>query len=92
MSASPARLRDFVKMHPEAEAVIQHVGLATWDALLVDVDGIWMREEFVSKEAAQEACRAVGIRAHDGWGDPRMARRLGARDHWGEPGGQRRAL
>ena len=92
MKATPARLREFVKMRPETEAVIQHVGLGTWDVVLIDVDGIWIREEFVSQEAAQEACVSLGIRAHEGWSESRMVRRMDARDHWGAPGGQRRAL
>jgi hypothetical protein len=29
---------------------------------------------------------------HRGWDEPRMARRVNARDHWNRPGGQRRAL
>ncbi len=87
-----AHLRDFVKLNPEVEGVIQHVGLRTWDLLLVDVRGRWARDEFPSKEAAQEACRKLGIRFHDGWDEPRILRRMNAADHWNEPGGQRRAL
>ena len=37
-------------------------------------------------------CRELGIRLHHGWDDPRMARRMQARDHWNTPEGQRRAL
>jgi hypothetical protein len=87
----PSSLREFVKLQPEVEAVIQHVGLGTWDALLVDVTGLWTREEFVSQEEAEAACAALGIRAHAGWGDPRMVRRMQRRDHWNTPDGQRRA-
>jgi hypothetical protein len=56
------------------------------------VDGTWIREEFPSKEAAEVACEALGVRHHDGWEDTRITRRMAARDHWGTPGGQRRAL
>jgi hypothetical protein len=33
----------------------------------------------------------LGIRMHRGWDDPRMTRRMNARDHWNSPDGQRRA-
>jgi hypothetical protein len=85
-------LREFVKLRPEVEAVAQHVGIRTWDLLLVDVDGNWVRDEFPSEEQAEAACRELGIRMHRGWDDPRMARRMNRRDHWNRPGGQRRAL
>ncbi len=87
-----AALRDFVNVHPEVEGVVQHVGLRTWDLLLVDVEGNWVRDEFPSKEHAAAACRELRIRMHDGWDDPRIARRMNRRDHWNRPGGQRRAL
>lgn len=89
---APNGLRDFAKLHREVEGVLQHVGLRTWDLVLVDVDGLWVRDEFVSEEDAEAACRELGIRMHRGWDDPRMARRMNARDHWNRPGGQRRAL
>lgn len=85
-------LREFVKLHPEVEAVVQHVGLRTWDLLLIDVDGNWVRDEFPSEEHAEAACRELGIRMHRGWDDSRMVMRLRRRDHWNRPGGQRRAL
>jgi hypothetical protein len=89
---APNTLRDFAKLHRQVEAVLQHVGLATWDLVLVDVDGNWVRDEFESEEAAEGACRELGIRMHRGWDDPRMVRRMNDRDHWNRPGGQRRAL
>jgi len=89
---APGRLYDFAKLHPEAEAVLQHVGLETWDLVLIDVDGTWVREEFTSPEAAEAAGRELDVRLHRDWDDPRMARRMNARDHWNTPGGQRRAL
>jgi hypothetical protein len=91
-SRAPNPLRDFVKLHREVEAVLQHVGLRTWDLLLVDVEGLWVRDEFESEAAAEATCRELGIRLHRGWDDPRIARRLNGRDHWNDPGGQRRAL
>jgi hypothetical protein len=90
-SSLPSSLREFVKLRPEVEGVVQHVGLDTWDLLLIDVTGLWVREEFSSKEAAIHTCERLGIRSHDGWDEPRLARRMNARDHWNTPDGQRRA-
>ena len=87
----PWSLREFASLRPEVEGVVQHVGLATWDLLLVDVTGLWVREEFPTREAAEQACRAMGIRVHDGWDEPRLTRRMNRRDHWTTPDGQRRA-
>lgn len=89
-AAVPWSLRRFTALRPEVEGVVQHVGRFTWDLLLVDVTGLWVREEFASREEAQAACRALGVPAHDGWDEPRLARRMNARDHWGTPDGQRR--
>jgi hypothetical protein len=88
----PNHLRQFVSMHPEVEAVLQHVGLRTWDLILIDVAGLWVREEFTDEAAAEAACRALGIRMHRGWDDPRIVRRMARRDHWNTPDGQRRGL
>jgi hypothetical protein len=88
---APSALREFAKLRPEVEAVLQHVGLRTWDLVLVDVTGLWVRDEFESREAAEAACRELGIRMREGWDDPRMSRRMNARDHWATPDGQRRA-
>ena len=89
---APNGLRDFAKLHPEVEAVVQHVGLRTWDLVLIDVEGNWVRDVFESDEAAERACLELGIRMHRGGDDSRLVRRMNARDHWGRPGGQRRAL
>jgi hypothetical protein len=88
----PYHLAEFVKLHRQVEAVIQHVGLQTWDLLLVDVTGLWDRDEFPTKEAAEAACRTLRIRVHQGWDEPRLVRRMNGRDHWSSPDGQRRAL
>ena len=88
---APSGLREFAKLRPEVEAVLQYVGRATWDLVLIDVTGLWVRDEFTSEEAAESACRELGIRLHRGWEDPRIARRMGSRDHWNTPEGQRRA-
>jgi hypothetical protein len=89
---APNALYEFVKLHPGVEAVLQHVGLRTWDLVLVDVTGLWVRDEFESEEAAEAACRELGIRMHRGWDDARIVRRMAGRDHWATPDGQRRAL
>lgn len=89
---APSALRDFVKLRPEVEAVLQHVGLRTWDLVLIDATGLWVRDEFESEEAAKAACRELGIRLHRGWDDLRLERRMSARDHWNTSDGQRRAL
>jgi hypothetical protein len=89
---APNTLRDFAKLHPEVEAVLQHVGLRTWDLVLVDVNGLWVRDEFESEETAEAVCRELGLRLHRGWEDPRIVRRMNLRDHWNTPDGQRRAL
>ncbi|MEX1047186.1 MAG: hypothetical protein WD757_09520 [Actinomycetota bacterium] len=86
-----AALRDFVKIHPEVEGVLQRVGLATWDLVLVDVNGNWIRDVFSSEEIAGLACSELGIPMNRGW-NPRLTRRMNERDHWNLPGGQRRAL
>ena len=86
------RLYDFAKLHPEVEAVLQHVGRQTWDLVLIDVDGTWVRDVFPSSEAAEAAAAELDVRLHRDGDDPRMARRMNARDHWNTTGGQRRAL
>jgi hypothetical protein len=88
----PVDFQRFAMLHDDVEAVIQRCGLNTFDCVLIDVDGNWTRAVFPSKEVAEEACRTLDIRLHDGWDDPRIAQRMNRRDHWGEPGGQRRAL
>jgi hypothetical protein len=88
----PGDFREFAMLRQDVEAVIQRVGLNTFDCVLIDVDGNWTRAVFPSQEMAEEACRQAEIRVHEGWDDARMAQRMNRRDHWGAPGGQRRAL
>jgi len=88
----PPALYEFAKFHPEAEGIVQHVGRESWDLILVDHTGVWVRGEFPSAEAAHAACRRLKLRSDDGWNDPRMARWMNTRDHWNTPEGQRRAL
>lgn len=88
----PGHLSEFVKLHRQVEGVVQHAGLANWDLLLVDVTGLWDRDEFPTRDAAEAAGRQLGIRLHEGWDDPRIARRMNVRDHWNAADGQHRAL
>jgi hypothetical protein len=92
VTRTPTALHEFVKLQPEVEAVLQRVGRRSWDLVLVDVQGNWVRDVFTSEEAAEAAARDRGFRGHRGWEDSRMSRRMRRRDHWGTPGGQRRAL
>ena len=92
MRRAPNALREFAKLRPEVEAVLQHVGLRTWDLVLVDATGLWVRDEFESEEAAEATCRELGIRLRRDWDDPRLVRRMSVRNHWTTPDGQRRAL
>ena len=89
---APSRIRDFVILHPGTEAVLQRVGHGAVDCLVVAPDGAWTREVFASEPDAEAACSELGIRVNRGWDDPRLARRMNARDQWSHPEGQRRAL
>jgi hypothetical protein len=88
----PTDVRRFAILRKEVEAVIQRCGLNTWDMVLIDVDGNWTRGVFSSKEYCEAVASDLGIPFHDGWDDPRIARRMNRRDHWNVPGGQKRAL
>jgi hypothetical protein len=88
----PPDLRQFVKVQPEVEAVCQRIGRDTWDLLFIDVDGLWTRGVFQSKEECQAVAEHLDVPFHDGWDDDRMVKRMNRRDHWNEPGGQQRAL
>jgi hypothetical protein len=92
ITRAPSRLREFVKLRTDVEAVLQQVSAEVWDLVLIAVDGTWVREEFASTEDAEAVCRDLDVRLHPDWDDPRMARRMNRRDHWNTPGGQKRAL
>lgn len=89
---APSRIRDHVILHPGSEAVLQRIGRGAVDCLVVAPQGAWTREVFASEDEAVSACAELGIRVNRGWEDPRLARRMNARDHWSHPEGQRRAL
>ena len=92
MADIPSRFRRFAIEGTDVEAVVQRVGLRTWDCLLVDVEGRWERAIFSTKEEAAAACSELGMRIHDGWDDPRIVQRMNRMDHWADPGGQPRAV
>jgi hypothetical protein len=77
-------------LHPQAEGVLQRCGRETVDLLLVDVDGDWRRTVVASEEDARLMGRDLGVRLHEGWDEPRLTRRMNARDHCSAPGGPRR--
>ncbi len=88
----PAELRRFVAEHEGVDAIVQRIGLDTWDLLLVDGGGNWTRAVFLSKEQCEDVAGQLGVPLHDGWDDESIAKRMNRRDHWNDPGGQRRAL
>ncbi|MFM8999515.1 MAG: hypothetical protein ACKOKE_05570 [Actinomycetota bacterium] len=88
---APSALHDFAKVRPGTEGVLQRVGRGTWDLVLIAPDGTWVREVVATPEDAAAICAALGLRLTEGWDDPRLGRRMNARDHWSTPDGQRRA-
>jgi hypothetical protein len=88
----PPDVRQFAIVGQDVEAVVQRCGLNTVDCVLIAVDGTWTRAVFPSREAAQEACRDLGVRFHEGWDDPRLAHRLNRRERWGRAGRERPAV
>ena len=88
----PNDIRRFAIVNPEVEAVLQRCGKDTWDLVLIDLEGNWTRAVFVSKEYAEAVAEQLGLPLHEGWEEPRMAKRMNRRDHWNVPGGQKRAL
>ena len=93
MSAGPsAELRRFAEGRTGLDAVIQRIGLDTWDLLVIDGEGNWTRDVLASEEECKAAAEALGATVHEGWDDEALAKRMSRRDHWNEPGGKRRAL
>ena len=88
----PGELRTFATLRPDVEAVLQRCGAGTYDLILIDLDGDWVRAVFPSQEEAESAADDLGVPLHQGWDDPRLARRMNTSDPWNEPGGHRRAL
>jgi hypothetical protein len=88
----PQDVRRFAEQSKDVDAVVQRIGLDTWDLLLIDGEGNWTRVVVESKEQAEAAAGELGLEPHDGWDDETIAKRMNRRDHWNEPGGQKRAL
>jgi hypothetical protein len=88
----PAELRRFASEHQGVDAVIQRIGLDTWDLLLIDAEGNWTRAVYLTRDECEEAADQLDVTVHEGWDDESLAKRMNRRDHWNEPGGQRRAL
>jgi len=89
----PDDVRRFAKEHSEGlDAVVQRIGLDTFDLLLIDGDGNWTRWVTTSKESAEAAAKELGAQVHDGWDADELAKRMNRRDDWNTPGGQRRAV
>jgi hypothetical protein len=88
----PAEVRRFAAEGDAIDAVIQRIGLDTWDLLLIDGQGKWTRMVAESSDQARAAAEELGLEPHDGWDDDSIARRMNRRDHWNDPGGQKRAL
>lgn len=88
----PEGLRRFAGGRDNVAGVLQRCGSGTWDLLLIDAGGDWVRFVFSSESGAEVACDAAAIPLHRGWEDPSMGRRMNARDHWSGPGGHPRSL
>jgi hypothetical protein len=84
-------VRRFVGSHAGVDAVVQRIGLDTWDLILVDAQGAWDRWVFDAEADAHAAAAAAGVAVHEGWTDE-LSQRVTARDEWSTPGGTRRAL
>jgi hypothetical protein len=88
----PEDVRRFVAGRDGIDAVVQRIGLDTWDLLLIDADGNWERMVTTTKEAAEAAAKELGATLHEGWDADELAKRMNRRDDWNEPGGRRRAI
>ena len=89
----PEDVRRFAKEHADGlDAVIQRIGLDTWDLLLIGANGDWTRWVTNSKESAEAAGKELGAAVHDGWDADELAKRMNRHDDWTEPGGHRRAV
>ena len=89
----PEDVRRFAGRHSDGlDAVVQPIGLDTWDLLLIDRNGDWTRLVTTSKESAEAAAKELGATPHDGWDADELAKRMNRHDDWSEPGGHRRAV
>lgn len=88
----PIDFRRFATSREGVEAVIQRLGAATYDVILVDGAGNWTRAVVASEAAALAACEDLGVTAHMGWEGHELAQRMNELDAWSTPGATRRAL
>jgi len=87
----PEDVRKFVAGR-DVDGVVQHIGLDTWDLLLIDADGDWTRMVTTTKEAAEAAAKELGATVHDGWDSDELAKRMNRHDDWAAPGSRHRAV
>ncbi len=86
-------VRRFAGRHSNGlDAVVQRIGLDTWDLLLIDASGDWTRWVTTSKESAEAAAGELGATVHEGWDADELAKRMNRHDDWNEPGAHRRAV
>jgi hypothetical protein len=88
----PEDVRKFMASRSGVDAVVQRIGLDTWDLLLIDAGGDWTRMVTTTKEAAESAAKELGGTLHDGWDADDLAKRMNRHDDWSSPGGHRRAV
>jgi len=88
----PDDVRTFASGREGVDAVVQRIGLDTWDLVLIDGDGDWTRWVTTSKEAAEAAAKELGATVHDGWDADELAKRMNRRDDWSTPGARHRAV
>ena len=88
----PEDARKFATGRSGVDAVVQRIGLDTWDLLLIDVDGDWTRMVTTTKEAAEASAKELGATPHDGWDADDLAKRMNRHDDWSTPGGPHRAV
>jgi hypothetical protein len=88
----PVDFRRFAGSREGVEAVIQRLGAAAYDVILVDAAGNWTRAVVESEEAALRACEDLGVTAHMGWEGHALGQRMNDLDAWSTPGATRRAL
>ncbi len=89
----PDDVRRFASQHSDGlDAVVQRIGLDTFDLLLIDGQGNWTRWVTTSKDSAEAAAKELGATVHDGWDADELAKRMNRRDNWNEPGGVKRAV
>jgi len=88
----PDDVRKFASGREGVDAVVQRIGLDTWDLLLIDADGGWTRMVTTTRETAEAAAKELGATIHDGWDADELAKRMNRHDDWASSGGRHRAV